>query len=287
MRRRAFFALGLLVALSAAPAVRAETLTDDAVVRLAQAGLSAQAIVAKIRASANQFDVSTGALVWLKRQNVPDAVIAAMIDASAGVSETAPGADQSRSADPMVPHAAGIYLLEAESDRPRMQRLDPTVATDVRASGALGWILTYGVVPLKITTILANPTARFKADTDRPAFYFYFNQPGSGLYQNGLGVLRMPGPAPSPSLFTLVRFQTVGTDREALMQRVGIAGTKGGGVDKVRMAFSYAELSPGVFKVTADSDLEPGEYAFVYTPADQSDDEDLQPRYFDFSAPGP
>src|SRR5271168_3002150 len=102
MRCGASLALGLLAAFSLATAVSAETLPDDAVVELAQAGLRSQAIVAKIRASANQFDVSTGALVRLKHENVPDAVITAMIDASAGASEPAPPADQSQSADPTV-----------------------------------------------------------------------------------------------------------------------------------------------------------------------------------------
>jgi hypothetical protein len=286
MRCGASFALGLLLAFSLATAACAETLTDAAVVQLAQAGLSSDAIVAKIRASANQFDVSTGALVWLKHQNVPDAVIAAMIDASAGLSEPASPADQSRSADPMVAHAAGVYLLEANAGRPRMQRLDPTVATDVRTADAIGWALTSGIVKLKITTVLANPTARFKADTDRPTFYFYFNQPGSGLYQNGLGILRMPGPAPSPALFALIPFRTVGSERQLLEQR-GFSGTTSGGIDKAAIAFSYAELSPGVFKVTPNSDLEPGEYAFVYTPTDQGEGEDSEARYFDFSTPGP
>jgi hypothetical protein len=253
---------------------------------LAQAGLSAPAIIAKIHTSASQFDVSTAALVRLKHQNVPDTVIAAMIDASAGVTEPAPPVDQSQSPDPAAPHAAGVYLLKAQADGPRMQRLDPTVATDVRTADAIGWAMTSGIVKLKITTVLANATAPCKADTDRPTFYFYFNQSGSGLYQNGLGILRMPGPSPSPALFTLIHFQTVGSERQLFEQR-GFAGTTSGGVDKAAIAFSYAELSPGVFKVTANGDLEPGEYAFVYTPADQSDGEDSEPRYFDFSAPGP
>jgi hypothetical protein len=287
MRCKVLFVAGLLAVLAAPPAVSAETLTDAAVVELVQAGLSAPAIQAKIRASANQFDVSTGALLWLKRQNVPDAVIAAMIDASASDMGATAAAYGGQSADPLAPHAAGIYLLEQRSSAPRMQRLDPTVASDVKTSSALGWILTYGVVPLKITTVLANPTAPFGADTDRPTFYFYFNQPGSGLYQNGLGMLRMPGPAPSPALFSLLHFQVAGGEREALTQQIGLTGSNNKAIDKSLVAFSYAELSPGVFKVTPDADLEPGEYAFVYTPTDQSDGEDGEARYFDFSTPTP
>jgi hypothetical protein len=135
--------------------------------------------------------------------------------------------------------------------------------------------------------VLANPTAPFGADTDRPTLYFYFNQPGSGLYQNGLGMLRMPGPAPSPALFSLLHFQVAGGEREALTQQIGLTGSNNKAIDKSLVAFSYAELSPGVFKVTPDADLEPGEYAFVYTPTDQSDGEDGEARYFDFSTPTP
>jgi len=280
---KALFAAILALSLLAAPAAWAETLTNDQIVELTGAGLGSEAIVAKIRSSDSRFDVSTGALVALKRQNVPDAVIAAMVNAAAG--PFAPAVDQSNSADPMAPHAPGVYLLEASGDRPWMQRLDPTVATESRASNVLGWILTSGIVPLKVTTVMAGPTALFKADTLRPTFYFYFNQPGSGLYQNGLGMLRMPGPAPTPDLFALIHFQSVNGEREALTQQLGFAGSTGGGaVNKTLVGFKSSAVAPGVFSVTPNDDLEPGEYAFVYTP--DTDAQEAEPRYFDFSVAG-
>jgi hypothetical protein len=280
---RALFAVVLALSLLAAPAASAETLTNAQVVELTQAGLGAQAVVAKIRTSDSRFDFSTSALVALKRQNVPDEVIAAMVNAAAGPS--APAVDQSNSADPMAAHTAGVYLLEASGDRPWMQRLDPTVATESRASNVLGWILTSGVVPLKVTTVMAGPTALFKADTLRPTFYFYFNQPGSGLYQNGLGMLRMSGPAPTPDVFTLIHFQSVNGEREALTQQLGFAGSTGGGaVNKTLVGFKSTAVAPGVFSVTPNDDLEPGEYAFTFTP--DTDADAAEPRYFDFSVPG-
>jgi hypothetical protein len=284
---RTLFVAVLAAALLLAPAVRAETLTNDAVVELSQAGLAPNAIVAKIRASDSSFDVSTDALIALKHQNVADDVIAAMVNASGSGGAPASPADTSGSADPSLPHAAGLYLLETSPGPPRMQRLDPTVADESRASNALGWILTYGIVPLKVTTVMAGPTARFSATSRRPTFYFYFNQPGSGLYQNGLGMLRMTGPSPSPALFTLVHFDTVKGNRQVLMQEIGMSGTKTGGVDKARISFTSSPVAPGVFQVTPDADLDPGEYAFVYSPQDVSEGDDSTPRYFDFSAPGP
>jgi hypothetical protein len=277
---KACFAMTLATLLLVASPALAETLTNDSIVQLARVGLGANAVVAKIRASDTDFDVSTRALVALKRQDVPDDVIAAMVASAAGGGAPGSPIDQRDSADPAAPHAAGVYLLQSEP-APRMQQLDPTLADDVKASSALGWILTYGLVPLKVTTVLDNPTARFKADTRRPNFYFYFNQPGSGLYRNGLGTMRLDGPAPSPGEFTLLHFQTVGGVRQALTQQLGFGRDQTGGVGDVRVPFSYAEVAPGVFEVTPNADLDPGEYAFMVTPADG--DDDAQARFFDFS----
>ena len=287
MRRNALFALAFIASLFTVHAAGAETLTDDTVVQLSKAGLSPPTIVAKIQSTPSQFDVSADALLWLKRQAVADDVIAAMVTAASG-GAPGPAADQSDSANPLAPHAAGLYLLEPDGARPAMQRLDPTVADDTKSSSALAWILTYGVAPLKVTTVVFGPSARLKTETQRPVFYFYFNQPGSGYYQHGLGWLRMPGPAPTPDLFTLVRFQTVGGNRQVLTAHigVGIGGGRSSEVDATHVAFRYADVAPGVFKVTPQAELDAGEYAFVYTPQSTGDDDDAQPRYFDFSVPG-
>lgn len=275
-------AIALAALLLVASPARAETLTNDQVVTLSRAGLGEGAIVAKIRASASRFDVSTGALVALKGAGVADPVIAAMVVAAANGGAPGP-ADQSASPDPAQPHAAGLYLLET-APTPWMQRLDPTLPSDVTASNVAGWILTYGIVPLKVTAALAGPTARFKADTPRPTFYLFYNQPGSGLYRNGLGEMRLPGPKPSPGEFTLVRFQTAGGARKLLTQQIGLAGSSRGGPDASKVAVSYTEVARGVFALTPDGDLDPGEYAFVITP--DEDTENVQDRYFDFSVGG-
>jgi hypothetical protein len=276
-------AIVLAALLLAASPAAAETVTNDQVVALSHAGLGADAIVAKIRASASRFDVSTDALVALKGAGVADPVIAAMVVAAAHGGAAGDPADQSASPDPAQPHAAGLYLLET-APTPWMQRLDPTLPSDTTASSIAAWLLTYGVIPLKVTAVLAGPTARFKADTPRPTFYLFYNQPGSGLYQNGLGEMRLPGPTPAPEEFTLVRFQTAGGARKLLTQQIGLAGVPRGGSDASKVSVSYAVVAPGVFALTPDGDLASGEYAFVVTP--DEDTEHVQDRYFDFSVGG-
>ena len=60
-----------------------EVLTNDAIVTMVKAGLGEEVIVGKVKISQNQFDLSTQALLDLKGQGVSEAIIKAMIEASA------------------------------------------------------------------------------------------------------------------------------------------------------------------------------------------------------------
>ncbi len=60
-----------------------ETLTNDSIVQLTKAGLSADAIIEKIKASTTNFDLSTTALTELKSAGIADSVILQMIKGNA------------------------------------------------------------------------------------------------------------------------------------------------------------------------------------------------------------
>jgi hypothetical protein len=60
---------------------RSATLTNQDLLELQKAGLSAEELVAKIRSSSGEFDVSDDALKQLRNVGVADEVIAAMIEA--------------------------------------------------------------------------------------------------------------------------------------------------------------------------------------------------------------
>ncbi len=62
-------------------AAQQPTVTNDDVLALLKAGLSAAIVVAKIQASDCRFDTSPDALVKLRAQNVPDSVLLAMVQA--------------------------------------------------------------------------------------------------------------------------------------------------------------------------------------------------------------
>ena len=244
----------------------AETLTNGDIITLTKAGLGSEAITAKIQASANNFDTSTGQLLALKQAGVSDAVIAAMLRASTGatVSQNAVG-DTSTSPDPRAPHASGIYLLDESTASAKMRRIDPTIGNEVKTTGVLAYALTYGIAPVKFKTVLPNETARVHSYGGRPVFYFYFNRTGTQLSGNDVGGIWLPGAITSPNEFSLVRFDVGRGDRETVLGQFNITGAKAGVMDKARVAFTYDDVAPGVFRVTPATDLPPGEYGFVYS----------------------
>ncbi len=63
----------MLLAIAFAGSACAEVLTNDTVIALARAGLGAETVVAKIKSSANSFDLSTDQLIKLKQAKVSDA----------------------------------------------------------------------------------------------------------------------------------------------------------------------------------------------------------------------
>lgn len=71
----------LLILLFSIPAfAQSAAMTNGDVIDLLKTGLSAEVIVAKIRASETKFDISTNALKALAEAKIPDSVIVAMLD---------------------------------------------------------------------------------------------------------------------------------------------------------------------------------------------------------------
>lgn len=256
MKNKALF---LMVALFAAAPASAEELSVEEIVMLSEMKLGDEAIIAKIRAESARFDLSTDQMVELKRKGVSNAVIAAMVETS--VVDTA--AEMSMdSPDPMVPHPAGIYLLQGFGENARMFRIDATSSSQMKTGGILGYALTSGIAPLSMKVSVPGATARARAST-RPYFYFFFDQAAEGAAANTfLGSTYLGS---SPAEFNLIRFKAKPDRREAKVGSVSLGGTKMGIMDKDRVPIEYEIVRPGVYKVKAAEPLEPGEYAFLYS----------------------
>ncbi len=240
-----FTAMAIIISSAAA----AETLNNDSVLSLLNAGLGDEVVIAKIKSSPSSFELSTETVIILKQRGVSGPVLAEMITASAVAAQPAMSID---SPDPMVPHPSGIYLAGGE----KMTRIESTTTRQARTSGMLGAVLTSGLSGMRIKAGVNGPKANVSTDKASPVFYFYFDQADQGLGASG-------GAVTSPQEFSLIRFETKKDKREAVIGSVGLGGTKAGLRDKDQHDFEVTQVKPGVYKVVPTLPLKSGEYGFI------------------------
>lgn len=123
----------------------AEVLKNDTVILLTKAGSGQDSIIAKIKSSTAQFDLSTEQLIKLKQAKVHDLVIAAMVQAGSRIEK----ASVSDSPDPSVMRAAGIYVLRDWETPSRCSVWTPPLPRKPRINPLLSAV-TYGIAKVKI-----------------------------------------------------------------------------------------------------------------------------------------
>jgi hypothetical protein len=280
-------AVALFAATFAVPAL-AETLDNAKVVKLVNLGIGNEAVIAKIKASDGDYDVSTDALIALKNANVPGPVIAAMIDVSSRKAERRSTELSMDSPDPKVPHGSGVYMLASWLPQPKMVAINPTTSSQTKTGGFLGYALTGGIASMSFKAVVPGAGARTQSDVNQPTFYFYFDQSRNG----GNSAIWNAGTVTSPNEFSLVRFDVKKDKREAKVGKFNIGGAKAGVMDKDRIPFTTTEISPGVFEVRPDQPLAGGQYGFLVQTSTgggpgMSGMGAMAAKIFDFSIPVP
>jgi hypothetical protein len=261
MKRIAVFIL--IFACTCAVAQNQEVLTNDTIISLTQANMGEALVISKIKTSSCNFDLSTNAMLSLKKAEVPDAVIQVMIQVStpeANVTATKMSADPN---NPQSPHDAGIYSYDGKT----MVQLEPTVYSGTKTGGLFTSAMTYGIASIKMKASVRNSHAviRVPANGD---FYFYFEQASSGL-SNSAGIGAYLTGATSPNEFVLLRMESKKNDREVVLSSFGAYRMSTGTQTKDAVDFTTAKVAPGVYKVSIPK-LQVGEYCFFYgTPMTQ------------------
>jgi hypothetical protein len=265
-----------------AVAPAADVVTNDTVVKLVKAGLGDDAVIAKIRSSKTQFDLSADGLIALKGAGVSSAVMAAMIAPPPVPAAAELSIDSS---DPAVAHYPGLYILRETSTGARMHRIDPTLSNQARTSNILGYALTMGLASASIKASIPGESAKVQTGARRPVFYAYFEESvprglqnaNSSTWASGVGTTTS-----SPSEVTLVRFAEGNNRRDAKVGRINIGGSKTGVMDKDQIAFTSDMLRPGVYRITPQADLLPGEYGFIQSMSAGGTQGAMTARVFDF-----
>lgn len=252
-----------------------EVLTNEKILQMVKLDLGEEIIVQKINQSECQCDTSTAALAKLQAAKVPKSIIMAMLNATAGYSETAPapaskgptnnndvgGNGVSLDDEKLLRQVAepGIYL----SENGKMTVIEPSVFSGSKMSF---WktAVTYGIAKSKMKAKVRGNTANLKAAGPLPVFYFVFNpaykDSGAAMAGGWWGL-----PATSPAEFVMVQMTQKDKTREAVLGEYGTwSGMETGARDKDIREYSFEKIKPGVYKVTPKVNLTAGEYAFYY-----------------------
>ena len=227
--------------------VAQQALNNDSIIKLVKAVLSDDLIVSTINASPGIYNTSTDGIIALKTAGVSDKVIAAVVTKANAPIAAAPTADDPN--DPASPHEPGLYMmLNGPGGKPNMVLLERTASTNERV--AMGFFSR----PIKAK--IPGLRATLRTSESRPVIYMYFPA-GSGFSHTG-----------SPSQFALLTFDSKKDHRETEIGKLKPVANNTlmavMGFDQSKIIKTTAEkVSPNVFKVTPDTELPPGEYAFI------------------------
>lgn len=184
----------------------------------------------------------------------------------------------------MVAHPSGVYLLADWLPEPKMVRIDATVSNQAKTGGIWGYALTGGIASMSVKAAIQNESARTKASTKAPVFYFFFDEANPGTQrQTAAWAAGTAATVTSPAEFTLIKLVAKDGRREARVGSMNIGGAKSGVMDKDRIAFDYQMVRPGVFKASPTAALAPGEYGFIYAMNGGGAGGALSARIFDFA----
>ncbi|MBU6267259.1 MAG: hypothetical protein KGN34_06950 [Sphingomonadales bacterium] len=233
--------IGLLAGLAWTGAASAETVGNAGVIALHRAGLAGEAIAAKVRGGPCDYDISTAGLIALRKADVPQAVIVAVIERC---NHLGPAQANGR-------HAPGLFLVTGDM---REVALHPAAQSSIKVTGN-GSIL----FPSMARLVLPQPAAQATGGA-RPSFLFAFPENARSAADFG-----EPGAdaAQSPNEFSLVRFRVDGGVRQVTIGRVQPYVEISGIDPKNTLPFAVSDLGGGMFRVEMPQDLPPGQYGFI------------------------
>lgn len=253
-------------------------------------GVSKGLITKKIQYSDSDFSLTTEALIGLKTAKVPDALVKVMMVPKRATQQstnpnlvagalpehptTFPIPSRGKFAEP------GIYYEEFKKDGPKYEQLEPTTTNQTR-KGTVGEAFlnqaTSGVSGTTQRIGLANPTANFVVEDNKPVFYMVFsganrknmNQTAESIFE---GVA-------SPNDFTLLRVKASNRGREFIIGRES-AYTSETGFGAGAIPFRFKKISNTLYKIYFDQDISAAEYAFFYN---KSSEFTSSVKLYDFS----
>jgi len=232
------------------PAARASLTVED-VVKMAQAGLSDEIIIQKIKSRNEPFDLSTDQLLQLKAGNVSNQVIEVMMDPSKA--ESAPATALAPIPAPPPPADAPVAAGVADSEWPteigvyykkqgKWSEILPEIV-NWKSGGVVKSIASVGIVKGDMNGHLVGPHSRSEAVT--PLEFAIVMPEGTAITE-----------------YQLLRLRAHGGDREFRTVTGGVMHVQSGAT-RDAVQFEGKRISGRVYSVVLPLDIGTGEYGFL------------------------
>jgi len=216
-------------------ATASQRLSVDDVIKLSQAGLSEDVIVAKIKKNGKAFDLSPDQLLQLKTAKVSDRVIQYMLDPT----KTEPGAAATKDTGPSWPDEAGVYWKK-ETETVWNELLPEVV--NWKTGGVMKGIASYGIVKKDMNGHIEGKNSKTQATT---ATQFLIVAP------EGIAITE----------YQLLHLHQNGNNREFRSMTGGVFHSSGGATRDI-VEFENKKVAPRRYVVSV-SKLQKGEYGFL------------------------
>jgi hypothetical protein len=254
-----------------------EPLTNDSVVKMVKAGLAEDVILSMVKSQPAKYTMSPDNLIALKTAGIPDRIVAAMVERTAGprtgvyTGATASGATPAAGNiatgdpnDPAAPHDSGIYLHSKDrGGEYKLTVLEQAAYQGSKSGGLFASAMTSGLKKAKMKAVISGQHASIRTPETQPVFYFYFEDKAAGLGKGSFGA----GAVSNPNQFALVRLDVTKSSRETIIGEFGALGMSSGTHQKSMVTFKSERVRPGLYKVVPNGPIEPGEYCFLVSHA--------------------
>ena len=256
----------------------AKRLTNQDIISMTALGLSDDVIIAKIRsvtgADGAKFDTSVDGLKALKAANVSDAVIKVMLNPAPPPAPVVVAATPISQDPNLPPPEVGVYW----KDGPTFILIQGLAVSQAKVGGRAGSMFTYGIRSEHWDATLNGATSKNIVKERRPVFYLYVPD-GS-----------------TAGDYALIKLEKKSDRREFQVGSFGgVTGGKAGVKKDKEIPFQADHVGIRTYKITLQSDLKGGEYAFFMGTGTQSTMADghgsarsggsASGRVYDFSIP--
>lgn len=244
--RESLFAAFLLI-LPLLPAQQA--LNNDSIIKMAKAGLTDDVVITTINAAPAAYDTSPDGLIALKKANISDKVIAAIV--AKAVPSATPSASASRpavasgvasagaSGIPTGVNGVGVYYQDADG---AWQEILPDLV-NFQSSGGLKHLFTATLIKEDCNGVIAGNRARLLLKA--PVTFILYLPEGKEIEQ-----------------YQLLQLHANGNARQFQYVAGGIAHQTTGAL-RDNVTFSSKKIAPSVYELVLPANTSQGEYGFL------------------------